>query len=92
MLNPVQTLGPLLFPSGAGASSLLPCTQLLGAQVSVHQPVAHRIRDSSLLLQKLCELSWPVLERGMLFIFILCIFCRGLLIPCFTESDTYLNS
>ena len=35
-----------------------------------------------------CELSWPGLERGMLFIFILCIFFSGLLIPCFT----YLSS
>lgn len=88
---PFRFWGPF-FPSGARAPSLLPHTQLLRAQASVHQPVAHGIRDSSLLLQKLCELSWPVLEKGMLFIFILCMFCRGLLIPCFTESDAYLNT
>lgn len=73
MMTPVQTLGPLLFPSGAWASSLLPHTQLLGAQVSVHQPVAHGIRDSSLLLQKLCELSWPVLE-GECYLFLYCVY------------------
>lgn len=35
-----------------------------------------------LLLQRAgFELSWSILERGMLFIFVLCIFCLGLLIP-----------
>lgn len=30
--------------------------------------------------------------KGNVFIFILYIFCHGLLVPCFTESDNYLNS
>lgn len=35
-----------------------------------------------LLLQRAgFELSWSILERGMLFIFVLCIFCLRLLIP-----------
>lgn len=45
-------------------------------------PVEHSVRDPLLspAAAKLCELSWSILERGMLFIFILCIFCLGLLI------------
>lgn len=46
------------------------------------RPVEHSVRDPLLspAAAKLCELSWSILERGMLFIFILCIFCLGLLI------------
>lgn len=46
------------------------------------QPVEHSVRDPLLspAAAKSCELSWSILERGMLFIFILCIFCLGLLI------------
>lgn len=47
------------------------------------RPVEHSVRDpllSPAAAAKLCELSWSILERGMLFIFILCIFCLGLLI------------
>lgn len=45
-------------------------------------PVEHSVRDPLLspAAAKSCELSWSILERGMLFIFILCIFCLGLLI------------
>lgn len=68
-------------PSRAsGASPLHPL--LARSPLLPPHPVEHSVRDPLLspAAAKLCELSWSILERGMLFIFILCIFCLGLLI------------
>lgn len=76
----------LLSPAGAEVLHLSIHCLLSGSPASrpclPARPVEHSVRDPLLspAAAKLCELSWSILERGMLFIFILCIFCLGLLI------------
>lgn len=82
----LELLAPVLL-SPVGGSDPAPLHRLVPRSLGScprlpPRPVEHSVRDPLLspAAAKLCELSWSILERGMLFIFILCIFCLGLLI------------